>query len=1300
MIQNPITYLWKELKITAAYATVIIAMFLVLLRLLSPLIPGAFPNLPHWLEYQLDTPSHIESVEVVWLGAKPAIRFNQFSILDESREQKILSARSVDIVLSPLDSLINGQFKIYAILVDGADLHLNPDLEKHAGAQAQDVDVEDMLGRTDDPIFNASATWLKIAERIPVEKFILKNSQVKFEHKDGDLWVLDEMTAVITRDDDSLHLRAVAELAGHDQAAIHLGADIEQAFSTPTGMVVVSANNVDVNRFEALFGANSARTHSGLVDFSLWTSVSKGRWSDVKLSVEAKNVVVVDKQNTPMDTFNSIKGELLWKRDQKPHHWTLIGRNFLFDHKEEADWLSTQFVVRQTGEAHAPRIEFIARDFKLDAWFPFLIRTDWLPEQAHDVLADYDLAGTIDYISLVIANWKSPKLWYSTQFSGKGFSFSQPDIGYRFENINIQVDMDANSGSIAVFSPQIDYMPLSDLGHVLNLKHWVTQFHWNKRHDGWVGQVPWMFTQLGEGWLTAGARVELDHQGKVLDTHFLGNIDHFEASELLERFPAGLENNNFRKWLAEANIEGTLDEVALLYRGPLLAFGNSEQSFRAKAKFKDLGLNFLQEWPRITDLQADYAMTDLTAKMDIQEAMFGDKIQMSASAVIPNVEANDAFIIVDGRAQGRLEEVVIALEHSPIAGGARNAHDAIGPEGNLDLDLTINASFDAQGPFSLRGLLSVSDAQLSIDAFEPIVITNFQSDVAFTEDYLRASQIQGQWDTVPVEAGLEMTFSGENPYLDLHANSWIDSHVIEKWAKRQLPLNGVTPIDLTLQLPLNNNQQGGRLQITSTLSGLALDLPAPLAKSMEEPTPLLIDLQIPQANLLGIDMRVGERLSVATRLTGHDGEYETSGVHVHFGPHDTANYPEGRQLKVDGYLPYLNPKEWKTFLETYFPPPDPSMVVETEDALEPYIDLDIGLLDLWGIPISELKTQIQPEGSDWSVTVDSSVIAGNIIIPASLEQEPIEMHLAHLFVPEALNLDTSVASTQVSTFNPAELDLPGFQARIDHLKWRDLVVNDFMLGLEPIPSGYAYEINTNSKPLSFSLEGIWGLKKKDMPFSVEGQLKTRNFGELMNRIHSPTAINDAEGLVELNVAWLGGFSDMHLETLSGQVNTKLKNGRVLGVEPGIGRVLGLLSLSNIKRRLTLDFSDITKKGFPFDAIDARLSCDKGYAHIEKFELKGPIANIELDGRVSLSDNHPIEARMQVVPNLSGSLPVAALIASGNPAIGALLWAFDTFTGGDIIEIVKYRYALTGDWLAPQIRELEVIKEEVSENSEE
>ena len=52
-------------------------------------------------------------------------------------------------------------------------------------------------------------------------------------------------------------------------------------------------------------------------------------------------------------------------------------------------------------------------------------------------------------------------------------------------------------------------------------------------------------------------------------------------------------------------------------------------------------------------------------------------------------------------------------------------------------------------------------------------------------------------------------------------------------------------------------------------------------------------------------------------------------------------------------------------------------------------------------------------------------------------------------------------------------------------------------------------------------------------------------------------------------------------------------GRFTKIEPGIGKLLGVLSLQSLPRRITLDFTDVFTEGFAFDEITGDVQIHNG-----------------------------------------------------------------------------------------------------------
>ena len=84
----------------------------------------------------------------------------------------------------------------------------------------------------------------------------------------------------------------------------------------------------------------------------------------------------------------------------------------------------------------------------------------------------------------------------------------------------------------------------------------------------------------------------------------------------------------------------------------------------------------------------------------------------------------------------------------------------------------------------------------------------------------------------------------------------------------------------------------------------------------------------------------------------------------------------------------------------------------------------------------------------------------------------------------------------------------------------------------------------------------------------------------------PDAIKGAPTKIDGQLAWAGAPERLRLSVAVRHVHASTSGaGQFIKVDPGIGKLLGVLSLQALPRRITLDFRDVFSEGFAFDTID-------------------------------------------------------------------------------------------------------------------
>jgi uncharacterized protein YhdP len=145
-------------------------------------------------------------------------------------------------------------------------------------------------------------------------------------------------------------------------------------------------------------------------------------------------------------------------------------------------------------------------------------------------------------------------------------------------------------------------------------------------------------------------------------------------------------------------------------------------------------------------------------------------------------------------------------------------------------------------------------------------------------------------------------------------------------------------------------------------------------------------------------------------------------------------------------------------------------------------------------------------------------------------------------------------------------------------------------------------------------------------------------------------------------------------------------GRLSSVEVGAGRLLGVFNVENLRRRLLLDFSDISEQGFAFDSIDADMSIDKGVASVPKLIMPAPSATIRLEGTVGLVAKD-VDVKMSISPAIGGNLAVAGFVLGG-PAGGFVTLLASKAIKEQMNKSTDYQYTIRGSWEDPVVDKMQ------------
>jgi uncharacterized protein YhdP len=235
----------------------------------------------------------------------------------------------------------------------------------------------------------------------------------------------------------------------------------------------------------------------------------------------------------------------------------------------------------------------------------------------------------------------------------------------------------------------------------------------------------------------------------------------------------------------------------------------------------------------------------------------------------------------------------------------------------------------------------------------------------------------------------------------------------------------------------------------------------------------------------------------------------------------------------------------------------------------------------------------------------------------------------------------------------------------------------------PTSSGMRFDtLQTQSPQHRVGITGEWDGMGTAARTQLGLQIDSEDFGALMEGLGFGGQLSSGKGTAKFDATWPGAPREFGARGVEGTLALDVKQGTLLEIEPGAGRVLGLLSLAQLPRRMMLDFRDFYSKGLAFNRIDGHVRLVQGMARTDDLTIDSPAAQIEIRGKADLSAQ-TFDQTVEVIPRAGNLLTVAGAFAGGpvGAAIGA---AANAVLNKPIGQLTAKTYRVTGPWKDPKV----------------
>ncbi len=828
-------------------------------------------------------------------------------------------------------------------------------------------------------------------------------------------------------------------------------------------------------------------------------------------------------------------------------------------------------------------------------------------------------------------------------------------------------------------------------------------------------------------WHTAPPAPPGSHAGSpgVLDLQ--GQLTRGLAARVHRYLPLELDAE-VRHYVRDAVLAGQTSQVKFRVKGDLRDFPfpvSRQGEFHIAAEVRDATYAYVPPslqpanalpWPALEQLSGELVFDG--NRLQIHRAT--GKLAGAAGFQMAQAEAQIADLahsVVVFKAQGRgpLADMLGVVNRSPLAAITGNALDQASASGPADLQLRLQLPIANLDKSKVQGSLTLGGNDLQITPGSPALgrargVLHF-SETGFT---LAGGQARMLGGDAKIDGGMADAARGGVQFR-------VQGVATAEGLRQATGLGAAAQIahyatGSTAYTAVVGARHGvPEVSVSSNLQGVALNLPAPLAKAAGTVLPLRFDNTLlpvtngPLRDSIALELGTGgslASLAYVRDITGPVPQVLRGSVSVGLPPGESAALPtEGVSANI--HVDTVNADAWEALTTKMAATAGTGNASPVASGYTPTtLAVQAKALTLGGRTLHQLVLSGSHFATTWRANIDAQELNGYVEYrqPADTSPGRVYARLTRLTLAPSTATEVETLLDEPSDTVPAldivvdALDLKG--KKLGRVEVEAVNRGGRAGGVGLVDTGVREwrlnKLTITNPDAQLSATGNWvALGNPGTPNGAGRTLHTAprrttlNFhldiadaGQLLARFGMPGVVRRGKGQMAGQVGWVGSPLALDTATLGGQFNLAVDSGQFLKAEPGLAKLLGVLNLQALPRRLALDFRDVFSEGFAFDSVRGDVQVDLGRATTNNLQMKGVNAAVMMEGSADIA-RETQDLKVLVVPEINAG--TASLVAAVvNPAIGLGTFLAQWFLQRPLSEAATQQFHIDGTWADPKI----------------